>query len=134
MVSNRKQEKSQVRNLISKYDNILDFYSYYLQPMCPRIGLTLEQFWEDDPELFFVYLEAYNENKKQELEEQNLMAYIQGQYFCLAVAQNLQMSKSPKRIYPDKPFSLFGDSQKIEETPEQQLAKWKCYLLSKQAK
>lgn len=121
------EEESQVRSILNKYDNILDFYSYHMQPMCHRIGLTLEQFWDDDPELYFSYLEAYNEQKKQELEEKNLIAYIQGSYFNLAIAQNLQFSKTPKRIYPDKPFDL-GFNAKKEISVEESNAAWLAYF------
>lgn len=132
MVKN--ENKGQENEILNKYDNILDLYLYYMQPICYKIGLSLKQFWEDDPELYFAYLEAYNEQKKQELQEKNLLAYIQGEYFCLALAQNLQFTKSPKQIYPQKPFDLFGDSNKKTETIEEQTQKWKCYLLSKQVK
>lgn len=124
------EEESQARSLLKNYDNVLDFYSYYMQPMCHRIGLTLEQFWDDDPELYFAYLEAYNEQKKQELEEKNLIAYIQGCYFNLAIAHNLQMSKTPKQIYPSEPLDLGLDKKRkvsIEESNEA----WLGYFNSK---
>lgn len=125
MVSNG--EESQVKSILSKYDNILDFYSYYMQPNCHIIGLTLDQFWNDDPELYFSYLEAYNERKKQELEERNLFAYIQGAYFNLALQHNLQFSKTPKKIFPDKPFDL-GLTAKKEVSIEESNEAWLGYF------
>ena len=121
------EEKSQVQSILSKYDNILDFYSYYMQPMCHQIGLTLDQFWNDDPELYFAYLEAYNEQKKNELEEKNLLAYLQGVYFNLAIAQNLQFSKSPKQIYPKEPFNL-GIKEEHKVSIEESNEAWLGYF------
>lgn len=125
MVSNG--EESQVKSILSKYDNILDFYSYYMQPRCKYIGLTLEQFWDDDPELYFRYLEAYNEEKQKEFEEKNLLAYIQAAYFNLAIAHNLQFSKTPKKIFPDKPFDL-GLTPKKEVSIEESNEAWLGYF------
>lgn len=98
-----------------------------MQPMCHTIGLTLEQFWDEDPELYFAYLEAYNEQKKNEFEEKNLLAYMQGAYFNLAIAQNLQFSKSPKQIYPKEPFDLgFGNKKNI--TAQESNEAWLGYF------
>lgn len=122
-----KNIKGQEKEILNKYDNILDLYLYYMQPISREIGLTLEQFWEDDPELYFAYLEAYNERKKQEFEEKNILAHIQGIYFCLALQQNLQFTKTPKQIYPTKPLD-FGLSEKKEISVEESNDAWLAYF------
>lgn len=71
--------------------------------------MTPDQFWEGDPDLFWVYLEAYEQEQKARFEYDNNVAFLQGQYFMLAIAQCLQFSKTPKKIYPKKPFELNED-------------------------
>ena len=47
--------------------------------------------------------------KHEEAVEENIKAFNLGQYFLLAIAQNLQFNKHPKQIYPKKPFDLSKD-------------------------
>lgn len=67
--------------------------------------MTPEQFWEEDPELFFSYMDAYEMKKEEEAIESDCKAYNQAQYFLLALQQVLQFSRHPKRIFPKKPFT-----------------------------
>ena len=73
--------------------------------------MTPKQFWEDDPDDLWAYWEAYKENKKEMVKEDNNRAFMQGQYILCAVAQCLQFSKHPKQIFPKKPFSLSSDKR-----------------------
>lgn len=74
--------------------------------MALKIGMTPDQFWNDDPELMGAYLEAYQQKFIEKYEYDNAYAHLQGQYFMLAIAQCLQFTKTPKKIYPKKPFDL----------------------------
>lgn len=76
--------------------------------------MTYEQFWYEESEMFWVYLEAFEQEQKARFEYDNSVAFLQGQYFMLAIAQCLQFSKHPKKIYPKKPFNVSKD-----ETPEE---------------
>lgn len=100
-----------------KYDNLLDYFDFYLFPFALKIGMTYEQFWEDDPQLFYSYLEAYNMKVEEQMIYDNQMAFIQSQYNLLALQQVLQFSKNPKKIFPDKPFDLLGNRVKEEKSP-----------------
>ena len=75
--------------------------------------MTYSQFWYDDPELFWVYLEAYEQEQKARFEYDNSIAFLQGQYFMMAIAQCLQFSKHPKKIYPKQPLNVTKN-----DTPE----------------
>lgn len=108
---------SQVRKTEIKYDNLLDYFNYYLFPLAITFGMTYEQFWYDDPDLFFSYLEAYEIKMKQKMQYDNQMAFIQAQYNLLALQQVLQFSKSPKKIFPKKPFDIFNEKQDM--TPQE---------------
>ena len=76
--------------------------------------MTYKQFWYEEPEMFWVYLEAFEQEQKARFEYDNSVAFLQGQYFMMAIAQCLQFSKHPKKIYPKKPFNVSKD-----ETPEE---------------
>ena len=76
--------------------------------------MTPSQFWDEDTDLFWAYLEAYEQEQKAKFEYDNSVAFLQGQYFMMAIAQCLQFSKHPKKIYPKKPFNVGKD-----ETPEE---------------
>lgn len=76
--------------------------------------MTYKQFWYEEPEIFWVYLEAFEQEQKARFEYDNSVAFLQGQYFMMAIAQCLQFSKHPKKIYPKKPFNVIKD-----ETPEE---------------
>lgn len=94
------------------FDNLLDYFLYYLLPMALKIGMTHKQFWEDDPQDFFDLWYAYEERRKEQMKYDNMMAYNLGRYFMLAVGQVMQFTSQPKQIYPKKPFELFKEEQK----------------------
>ena len=110
---------SQASNVLNKYDNLLDYLSYYLCPLAIRVGMTPDQFWNDDPDLLGMYLEAYEQEQKAKFEYDNSVAFLQGQYFLMAIAQCLQFSKHPKSIYPKKPFDL-SPNQVSEQVKQMQ--------------
>lgn len=68
--------------------------------------MTPNQFWEEDPDYFWAYWDAYEETKRLKAQEDNNYAFVQGQYFLLAIAHCLQFTKSPKQIYPKQPFNI----------------------------
>lgn len=68
--------------------------------------MTREEFWDEDPQLFWAFWDAYEIKKEEEAQEANIQAFNQGQYFLLAMAHVLQFSKNPKKIYPKKPLEL----------------------------
>ena len=102
-----------------KYDNLLDYFNSYLFPLALTFGMTYEQFWYDDPDLFYSYLEAYKLKIKNQMQYDNQMAFIQGQYTLLALQQVLQFDKNVKRIFPSKPFDIFGESEKKNKVNSQ---------------
>ena len=106
---------SQASKVLKDYDNLLDYLSFYLFPLAIRIGMTPEQFWYDDPDYFWAYLEAYEQKTKLQFEYDNNVAFLQGQYFMAAIAQCLQFTKTPKRIYPKKPFDISNNKQEISK-------------------
>lgn len=89
------------------------------------IGMTYEQFWEDDPQLYWLYENAYNYKKEVEFKEKNYLAWLQGQYNLMAFTQVMSdaFSKTSKHIYPKVPFG--EKEQQKELTSKQKLEKFK---------
>ena len=129
---------SQASSVLKDYNNLLDYLSFYMLPLAIRAGMTPDQFWYDDPDYLWAYLEAYEQDIRQKFEYDNNVAFLQGQYFMAAMAQVLQFSKTPKRIYPKKPFSVSDDKQidskqKLLEYEEQRKAemKFRCKMFNR---
>lgn len=80
-------------------------------PQAIIIGMNYEQFMEDDPQLYWYYLKAYNERKEIEFKENNYMLWLNGQYTLLALTQTMNniLSKNKKEIYPKHPV---GEEEK----------------------
>lgn len=81
--------------------------------------MPLQEFWNDDPDLLWVYRNVYMEKEKQKLdlekEEINFQAWLQGLYNFNAIAGAL--SKKPK--YLDKPIELNPTNKtRIQENME----------------
>lgn len=80
------------------------------------MGMTYDQFWNDDVELVKFYREAFQ--LKQQLKEQDL--WLQGAYFCEAISACFSDKKN-KVTYPEKPHGYLGI--KKAETAAQKSAK-----------
>lgn len=78
--------------------------------------MSVKEFWEDDPDLFWAYRFSYLERKKRERDFQNEQAWLQGAYFFEAVSVALSNAFSKeKHSYREKPYNLYEQ----EETPKQ---------------
>lgn len=82
-------------------------------------GMSVKEFWEDDPDNFWAYRFSYYEKIMFEQEIFNNNAWLQGMYFCegMLVAINNSFSKD-KISYSEKPYSKakeidFKEQQKI---------------------
>lgn len=80
--------------------------------------MTPNQFWEEDPDEFWAYWDAYEMKQHDDAVESNIKAFNQGQYMVMAIAHCLQFTKHPKQIYPKEPFKL-KSNKKVEITNEE---------------
>ena len=48
--------------------------------------MSIKEFWEDDPDLFWAYRFSYINRKKFEQEEMNTHCWLQGAYFYEAIS------------------------------------------------
>ena len=82
--------------------------------------MSIKEFWEDDPELFWAYRFSYIKKLKRESEMQNYVAWLQGLYFYdgLSVALANSFGKGNYK-YPIQPYGLEEgkeETQKMSET------------------
>ena len=80
-------------------------------PQAILFGMTYEQFWEDNPQLFWAYGRAYQMRKEVEQKENDVNAWNIGQSVLMALYQNstAMFSKQKKDIYPKKPITMEQD-------------------------
>lgn len=81
--------------------------------------MTPEQFWDDDHDYTGIF-GSPRTTAKEQFEYDNNVAFLQGQYFMMAIAQCLQFSKHPKKIYPKKPFDVSQNQTAL--TPEEKFS------------
>lgn len=90
-------------------------------PFYLSIGMTYEQFWEQDVELVKFYREAW----KLKQEQQNYNAWLQGMYVYEAVCDaspifhDFAKKGTKAHPYPTKPYERFKSAQEIREEKEQ---------------
>jgi len=96
--------------------------------MAITYGMSVKEFWEDNPDLFWAYRFSYYTNKKLEQEETNFKLWLQGLYFheAVAVALSNSFGKGKKVSYSQKPYNLTKedeekDIQNQKEKLEQQI-------------
>ena len=89
-------------------------YFLDLLPHALHYGMSIKEFWEEDPDLFWAYRFSYVEKIKEQQAMQNTGAWIQGAYFYEAVSVSLSnaFGKGRRITYRDKPYELNGSSMK----------------------
>lgn len=100
-----------------------EVFPYYL-----AIGMTYEQFWEQDCEL----VKYYNKAAKIKRDMENQQAWLQGAYVYEAIGNlvpvlGFNMKKGAKATpYRSEPFPL--SKEKVEEKQQKQQDKAKTYM------
>lgn len=73
-----------------------------------RYGMTYEQFWFDNPQLYYIYEEAYREQMEDRFKEKDIFNWQFGIYLDYAIGHWL--GKNVK--YPDKPLFYAREEEK----------------------
>ena len=68
------------------------------------MGMTYDMFWHDRPELFFLYLKAFEKKTENEFDKIDYTCWLQGLYIDHALSINNPLSKK-KGKYLEKPLS-----------------------------
>lgn len=74
------------------------------------IGITLGEFRHLNPSKLELYVQAYKQRKERELDEQNALLHLQGQYLMEAISSTIENRMRGKgesiHKYPKEPFKL----------------------------
>lgn len=77
--------------------------------------MSIKEFWEDDPDLFWAYRFSYFNQKKDEGEISNYIAWLNGAYVHDAVSVALNNAFSKVKIeYPNKPYESKEKENSVE--------------------
>lgn len=78
-------------------------------------GMSSEEFWEYDPQLYWAYRTFYLKKIEQERERDNQYMWLQGMYIYDAFSTALNNAFSTQsKDYAKKPYSLNGEENKID--------------------
>lgn len=88
--------------------------------MAITYGMSVKEFWEDNPDLFWAYRFSYFERLNKEQEITNHNAWLQGAYFheAMSVAIFNTFSKQ-KREYSKAPYGIKKDVEEKHENQNQ---------------
>ncbi len=79
-------------------------------PKVIPLGTTYDDFWCLNPRKINIMVKAYNEAKKTELRQMNMLYHLEGMYFAdalLATVGNMFRGKGQKAFeYPKEPYTL----------------------------
>lgn len=89
--------------------------------MALTYGMSVKEFWEDNPDLFWAYRFSYYTRLKTEQEIFNNNAHLQGAYFFDAISVALCNAFSKTKVeYPKQPYG-FERAEMTEEKKKQQI-------------
>lgn len=77
-----------------------------------RMGLSMEEFWLDNPQNYFLRLDVYIEESKKHVDELDYLAWRTAYYTMLGTQQSLAIKRCS--IFPKEPYML-KERQKEEK-------------------
>lgn len=90
--------------------------------MAITYGMSVKEFWEENPDLFWAYRFSYYEKIKVEQEIFNNNAWLQGAYFHEAISVSLCNAFSKTKVtYSKQPYGFKETKEATEEQKKQQL-------------
>ena len=105
-------------------------------PKAYAIGVSWEQFWTLNPHIIKILIKADAEKHKTKMQEANIIAHLQGQYFMealYATVGNMFSGKTVKKHkYPEKPYELYKNKELTEEDLQKQRELFVARLMAMQ--
>ena len=90
-------------------------------PSAIEYGMSIKDFWEEDPELFWAYRFSYINKIKRESEINNYNAWLQGLYFFEGVSIALANSFGKSNLkYPSEPYGYEEKKKDVPKLTEQE--------------
>ncbi len=117
--------------LTDKFDKLCPFYM--------SIGMTYEQFWNDDVTIAQYYLQSFKIKEKRENEKIKWTIWEQGLYIYEAICDVSPIlrafSKATKPLpYPEKPYGIEEkqkESDKSKDNIQEELNQWRTQIFFK---
>lgn len=98
-------------------------------PKVIPIGTTYDDFWRLNPRKINIMVKAYNEAKKTEMRQYNMLYHLEGMYFAealLSTVGNMFRGKGQKAFeYPKEPYTLDLEYEKgldMSDSKEREIA------------
>lgn len=130
--------------MFEKYNSYYEYYCNYLFPQAIEYGMSADEFWKDDPQLFVSYRTSFINKKKRELEEWDYKSWLQGlythhgngllfnslkQFIGNIVASMFKGKKDNSKLdsYPNKPYTELEKEKKKQEQEQKQNSKYKDF-------
>lgn len=85
------------------YDDVEDLFYNEMLPHALLFGMTPKQFWEDDPQLFWVYGKKYEIETKEKYKMLSYEGWVNNQYTGLILS--IAFGKGGQK-YPATPFGF----------------------------
>lgn len=92
-------------------------------PNAIMLGVDYELFWQLSPSKLIPFVRAYEERKKDRLNEANFIAWISGVYVSHAVAAVLGEGSG----YPERPITIFEDEKSRDERKQKDAQAFGAY-------
>ena len=90
--------------------------------MAITYGMSVKEFWEDNPDLFWAYRFSYFTRLKSEQEIFNNNAWLQGAFFHEAVSVALCNAFGKQKVkYSEKPYGFDERAEITEEQKKKQI-------------
>ena len=98
-------------------------------PKVIPLGTSYEDFWALNPRKINIMVKAYNEAKKNEIRQSNMLFHLEGMYFAdalCATVGNMFRGKGQKPFeYPKEPYTLdleYEEGLDITDDKEREIA------------
>ena len=90
--------------------------------MAITYGMSVQEFWEENPDLFWAYRFSYFEKLKLNQEINNYNSWLQGAYICESVQVAINNCFNKQKIeYSKKPYGLTEEENENINQKEQNL-------------
>lgn len=100
-----------------------EFFYDYLLPLALTFGMSIKEFWEEEPELLWAYRKSYIDKLEMQKEFYNFNDWLQGLYIYDAVSKSIYNNFNNKdtiKSYMSQPidFSKTQDDYEKEKILE----------------
>lgn len=88
------------------------------------MGVSWDEFWHMNPRILGAISDGYARKIKNEYEEKNIIAHLQGVYFADAIMSTVgnALFKGGKHSYPKKPYKFFEENISDNNNSNEEIA------------